>query len=204
MRTATSTFSPRLPQTCFAAALAAFALAAFPFGAFASARGSGRAAAGLPAGSAAAQKKDYLTDEEGDKIRDAYTPAARIKLFLEFADDRLKKFDYELNRKAVDPRREEVLNALLNAYAGCADDAADQIDAARERRMDIRDALKAMKAKYQAFLEQLQKYDSDNKSPDFDSYKDTLEDAIEGTKDALSDVADAEKQAPGPPVRRAP
>jgi hypothetical protein len=150
----------------------------------------------------AAQKKDYLSDAEGDKIRDAYTPAARIKLFLEFADDRLKKFDYELNRKAFDPRRDEVLNALLNAYAGCVDDAADQIQAARERKMDVREAVKTMKSKDQEFLAQLQKYDGDKSSPGFDMYKDTLEDAIDGTKDALADIDEAQKQDSGPPVRR--
>jgi hypothetical protein len=159
----------------------------------------------LPAVKAAAapQKKDYLTEEEGDKIRDAYTPGERIKLFVQFADDRLKKFDYELNRKAVDTRRDEMLNSLLNAYAGCVDDAADQIDAANERKMDIREALKIMKSKDQEFLDQLEKYDKGGPA-DFDMYKDTLEDAIEGTKDALSDIDEAQKENAGPPVRRAP
>jgi hypothetical protein len=150
----------------------------------------------------AAQQKDYLTAEEADKIRDAYTPAERIKLFVEFADDRLKKFDYELNRKPADRRRSEILNALLNAYAGCVDDAADQIDSAHERQMDIREALKLMRAKDQEFLEQLQKYDKGG--TDFETYKDTLEDAIDGTKDALSDIDEAQKQDAGPPVRRKP
>ena len=38
------------------------------------------------------EKKDYLTDAEGDRIRDAVTPPERMKLFVIFADDRLKKF----------------------------------------------------------------------------------------------------------------
>ncbi len=37
-------------------------------------------------------QKDYLTDAEADKIRDAVTPAGRIKLYISFAEDRLKKF----------------------------------------------------------------------------------------------------------------
>jgi hypothetical protein len=156
----------------------------------------------IPGAARAAQQKDYLSAEEADKIRDAYTPAERIKLFVEFADDRLKKFDYELNRKPADRRRSEILNALLNAYAGCVDDAADQIDSARERQMDIREALKQMKAKDQEFLEQLEKYDKGG--TDSESYKDTLEDAIDGTKDALSDIDEAQKQDAGPPVRRKP
>ncbi len=146
------------------------------------------------------QKKDYLSEEEADKIREADTPSLRIKLYLSFAEDRLKKFDYELNRTTPERRRTEILNGLLNGYAGCVDDGADQIDLAREKQADIREALKLMQTKYQAFLDQLQKYDKDG--PDLDTYKDTLEDAIEGTKDALSDVADASKEMLPPPVRR--
>ena len=62
------------------------------------------------------QQKDYLSDEEADKIRDALTPAERIRLYLLFAEDRLKKFDYELNRSTPERRRAEVLNNLMN---GC-------------------------------------------------------------------------------------
>ena len=64
------------------------------------------------------EKKDYLTDAEGDRIRDAVTPPERMKLFVIFADDRLKKFQYELTRTVPEGRRAEILNGLLNAYAG--------------------------------------------------------------------------------------
>jgi len=146
------------------------------------------------------ERRDYLSQEEADKIRDAGTPAERIALYVSFADDRLKKFDYELNRTTPERRRTEILNGLLNGYAGCIDDGADQIDLAREKQMDIRAALKLMKTKYDEFLAQLQKYDKDGK--DLEIYRDTLEDAIEGTKDALSDIADAEKEMLPAPVRR--
>ena len=46
------------------------------------------------------QGKDYLTDSESDRIRDADTPAERIKLYISFAEDRLKKFEYEIHRTA--------------------------------------------------------------------------------------------------------
>jgi hypothetical protein len=148
------------------------------------------------------QKKDYLSDEEADKIRDADTPAQRMTLFISFADDRLKNFQYELNRTAPERNRTEILNSLMNAYAGCLDDAADQIDLAQEKQLDIRDALKLMRTKGKEFLDILQKIDKDG--PDLESYRDTLEDAIEGTKDALSDATDAGKTMPPAPVRRKP
>jgi hypothetical protein len=148
------------------------------------------------------QKKDYLSDAEADKIRDADTPSERMKLFISFADDRIKKIQYELNRTAPERNRTEILNGLMNGYAGCIDDAADQIDVAQEKQQDIHDALKVMLSKGKEFLDILNKIDKDG--PDLDTYRDTLEDAIEGTKDALSDAQDAGKAMPPPAVRRKP
>jgi hypothetical protein len=146
------------------------------------------------------QQKDYLSDLEADRIRDAREPSERIKLYMSFAEDRLKKFEYEIGRTVQERRRSEILNGLLNGYVGCVDDAADQIDLAEEKHADIRDALKVMHTKDTEFLATLEKYDKDG--PELDTYRDTLEDAIQGTKDALSDVADAQKEVQAPPVRR--
>src|ERR1700728_4358024 len=98
------------------------------------------------AASPAPQKKEYLTDSEADRSREAVEPAERIKLFISFAEDRLKKFQYEAARKPADRRRSEMLNSLMNAYADCVDDAADQIGLAREKQADIRHALKLIKS----------------------------------------------------------
>jgi acyl transferase domain-containing protein len=148
------------------------------------------------------QKKDYLTDAEGDRIRDAVTPPDRMKLFVTFADDRLKKFQYELTRAVPEGRRSEILNGLLNAYSGCIDDAADQIEVAREKQADIRASLKIMQSKSKEFLEVLQKINQGG--PEYEIYKDTLQDAIEGTQDALTDVEKALKELNTAPVRRKP
>ncbi len=152
--------------------------------------------------SPAAPQKDYLSPAEADKIREAGTPSERITLYISFAEDRLKKFDYEVNRSVPERHRGDVLNGLLNGYSGCMDDAADQIDVAREKQADIRRALKLMQDKAKQFLAQLQKYN--HGAPDLTDYQDTLEDAIEGTKDALSDAADAQKHLLPAPVRRKP
>jgi chromosome segregation ATPase len=148
------------------------------------------------------EKKDYLTDAEGDLIRDAVTPPERMKLFVTFAQDRLKKFQYELTRTVPEGRRAEILNGLLNAYSGCMDDAADQIEVAREKQVDIRAALKNMQSKGKEFLETLQKINQGG--PEYETYKDTLQDAIEGTQDALTDVDKALKELNTAPLRRKP
>jgi DNA repair exonuclease SbcCD ATPase subunit len=165
---------------------------------------------GLPAaGSLAARapvpqdKKDYLMESEADKIRDANNPSERMKLYVGFADDRLKKFQYELTRSTAERRRGEVLNGLMNAYSGCMDDAADQIADAKEKQLDIHASLKLLESKGKEFLEILQKLDQGN-GPDYDTYKDTLEDAILATKDAVADAQKAGKEMLPPPVRRKP
>ncbi|MGH9724693.1 MAG: hypothetical protein ACRD41_06480 [Candidatus Acidiferrales bacterium] len=160
-----------------------------------------RAVAARPA-SPQHEKKDYLTDAEADKIRDAMDPGDRIRLFISFAADRMKKFQYELAHAPSDAHKIDLLNSLLNAYVGCVDDAADQIEVARDKQADIRSALKEFDSKGKGFLAELQKLDAN--SPDYDSYQDTLQDAVEGTKDDLSDVESALKQLSPEPVRRKP
>src|SRR5579859_3303390 len=97
----------------------------------------GNHAAALPG------QKDYLSSIEADKIRDAETPDERIKLFLSFADDRLKKLQYELEHPSQ-TRHVEMLNSLLNAYVGCVDDAADLIQLGIEKQQNIRKGINLM------------------------------------------------------------
>jgi hypothetical protein len=148
---------------------------------------------------AAQQKKDYLSGIEAAKIRDAETSSQRIKLFLAFAADRIKKLQYELSRPSADPRRAERLNALLNAYAGCVDDAAELIELGLDKQEDIRAGIKEMQAKAKEFLPYLEGLSTSG--PDRASYQANLEDAIEATRDALHDADKAAKEL-APPVRR--
>lgn len=153
----------------------------------------------MEAQAAPPQKRDYLSEEEADKIRDAETLDLRVKLFLSYAADRLKKFQYEEERTLPQARRSETLNGLLNAYSGCVDDAGDVISLAIEKQKDIRAGIKAMQTDGKQFLETLHKFE---KNKDVDSYKETLDDAIEGTEDAVQDAEKAEKEMSPPPVRR--
>lgn len=148
------------------------------------------------------EKKNYLTDMEADKIRDAMDPGDRIRLYISFAEERMKNFQYELARTAPEGRRGDILNSLLNGYIGCVDDGTDQIEVARERQVDIRSALKLFETKDKEFLAQLQKINKN--SPDYAMYSDTLQDAIEGTQEDLQDVEEALKELNPAPVRRKP
>ena len=145
------------------------------------------------------QKKDYLSSVEADKIRDAETVNERIKLFLTYADDRLKKFQYELDHPSSN-RHSDMLNSLLNAYVSCVDDAADLIQLGIEKQDNIRLGVDMMTARTKAFLAVLEKLSADGTEREL--YKDTLDDAIEGTRDAMNDAEKAKKKVAPPPVRR--
>jgi len=147
----------------------------------------------------AAQEKDYLSALEADKIRDAETSTERIKLFLTFAEDRLKKFQYELEHPSSN-RHVEMLNALLNAYVGCVDDAADVMQLGIEKQENIRKGIDLMASRTKEFLPILEKFSADG--PELETYKDNLDDAIEGTRDAMNDAEKAKKKVAPPPIRR--
>jgi len=148
---------------------------------------------------AQAVQKDYLSAEEADKIRDAETPNERIKLFMQFADDRLKKFQYELEHPSQ-TNHTQVLNYLMKSYVGCVDDAADLMQEGVEKQLNVRAGIDLIAGKTKEFLEVLRKIQTDGK--ELDVYRDNLDDALEGTQDALNDAEKAKKNVAPPPVRR--
>jgi len=144
-------------------------------------------------------EKDYLTNIEADKIRDAETPNERIKLFIMFADDRIRKFQYELEHPSQNNHGQQ-LNYLMNSYIGCVDDAADLVQLGIEKQQNVRAGVDLMAEKAKEYLEILNKIKTNGK--EIDVYKENLDDAIEGTQDALNDAEKAKKSVAPPPVRR--
>ena len=160
------------------------------------------ALAGDLAGIAAAQgapEKDYLSGYEADKIRDAETPNEKIKLFIQFAADRLKKFQYELEHPSQTNHTQQ-LNYLMNSYVGCVDDAADLMQEAALKQQNVRAGVDLIAGKTKEFLEILKKIQAEGK--EIEVYKDNIEDAIEGTQDAFNDAEKAKKSVAPPPLRR--
>ncbi|HTC65249.1 MAG TPA: hypothetical protein VK709_20580 [Candidatus Saccharimonadales bacterium] len=155
-----------------------------------------------PAG-AAPQKKEYLSETEADKIREAGVSGPRIVLFTKFASDRIKKLQYEFaHMDPADQKRTERLNALINGYTGCIDDAAELIEIGIEKQQDIREGVKALQAGIKDYLPYLQGLSANG--PERETYKDNLDDAIEATQDASMEADKAAKDTPSSPVRRKP
>jgi hypothetical protein len=164
------------------------------------ARASGGA---RPASAAPSQwtKKDYLSPLEADKIRDAPTISDRVKLFLAFAADRLRKIDYELERKEKDRPWRERMSGLINAYTGCVDDAADALEAGLEKQENLRPGVKELDKRTKEFLPKLQDLHDTAALADF---KADLEDAIQATQDAAKTAEDVAKEISAAPERRKP
>lgn len=149
-----------------------------------------------------AQKKDYLSDAEAEQIRDTDTPSQRIKLFISFASDRVKKLQYEFDHPDDALHRADRLDAMINAYTGCIDDASDLIDLGADKQQNIRDAIKDMQSHAPEFLKFLK--DLEAKGGEANDHKDNLDDAIDSTTDAIRTANDAAEELAPPPVRRNP
>ena len=158
----------------------------------------------LPARPASPQnKKEYLSDAEADKIRDAGMTGPRLVLYAIFAGDRIKKLQYEFaHLDPADEKRTDRINSLINGYTGCIDDAADLLDLGLEKQEDMRDGVKALQAQIKEALPYLQ--DLAAKGPERDTYKDNLDDAIEATQDAAKVLEKVSKEMAPVPVRRKP
>ena len=152
---------------------------------------------------ASPQKKEYLSEVEADKIREAGATDPRIVLYTTFASNRIKKLQYEFAHfDTNDPKRTERVNSLINGYTGCIDDAADSIEVGIEKQQDIRAGVKALQAGIKEFLPYLQGLAMNG--PEHETYKANLEDAIEATQDAAKDLDKASKEMSAPPERRKP
>jgi hypothetical protein len=158
-----------------------------------------------PSGPAAAPpqkpKKDYLSPLEADQIRDATTVSDRVKLFLGFAADRLRKIDYELQRKEKDRPWAERMSGLINAYTGCVDDAADFLEAGLEKQENLRPGTKELEKRSKEFLVKVRELRAD---PLLAAFKSQLEDAIEATQQAAETAQKVAKELSAAPERRRP
>ncbi len=160
--------------------------------------------AAVPAGSAApptrAPQQDYLTRTEANKIRDAYSANARIKLFLDFAADRLRRFQHELNMKNAGPRRNDFLNSLLDAFTDCVDEASSRIHGAIDNGEDVRDGIKDFQKGAPEFLAELKKIESSG--VDTRPFHFALSDAISDVKYDIKQAAKDKKRLELNPPRR--
>jgi len=133
----------------------------------------------------AQQKGDYLTADEQDTLREAQDPSERIKIYLEFEQARLDRFD-NFRSKPADPRYDNgaYMDGLLTQFIGLNDELKDWIDDQYDRNGDMRRGLRLLLDAGPKQLEQLRRI---QQSPDSNTavYADSLRDAIDDATDTL-------------------
>jgi hypothetical protein len=106
----------------------------------------------LAVGSAAAQTRpDYLTPEEVNLVRETQEPEKRIKLFLEFAEQRLARFEEGL--QSEDDHYLDMLRDHLNDFINAIDDTAVSLEIGLERGgVDLRKTREKLLVAVEGFI----------------------------------------------------
>ena len=148
----------------------------------------------LPAAAAQAQKPDYASDEEEDKIRDAQDPSDRIEVYLTLAQSRLDRIT-TFRSNPMDPQYDNgaYIDSLLDQYISITDDLKNWIQDQYDRKADMRKGLQKaldLGPKQLADLRRIQEkpdaYSADYAKSLRDA-QDDFTDALDGATKALGD-----------------
>jgi len=138
-----------------------------------------------------AEKGDYLSDDEVDRLREAQDPSQRIETYLDFAQVRLARFDDYRNRPpSPDYDIPGYLDTQLDQYIHITDALKDWIEDQFDRHDDMRAGLKKVVEMGSHQLDQL-RHAEDSPDPYAAGYRKTLSDAIDDFTDALDGATKA-------------
>ena len=134
------------------------------------------------AAAAFGQQQDFLTADEIDQVREAQDPNDRLKLYTDFARQRIDQVQQLM--KDQKPGRAGMVHDLLEQYNQIIDAIDTVADDALQRKHDIAPGMKAVADAEKGFLPSLQKM-RDSAPPDLNRYEFILGQAIDTTRDSL-------------------
>ena len=137
------------------------------------------------------EKREFLTEEEQDKLREAQDPSDRVQLYVDFEQVRLERFE-TFRSKPDDPKYDMggYLDGLLVQFIGLNEELKNWIDDQYQRNGDMRKGLHAALEKGAIQLEQLRRAQQ-APDPNAPAYADSLRDAIEDLTDTLDGASKA-------------
>ena len=140
---------------------------------------------------ALAQKPDFLSDEEEDKIREAQEPSERIEVYLTLAQSRLERIE-GFRSKPMDPQYDNgaYIDHLLDEYISITDELKNWIQDQYDRRGDMRKGLRKVLEMGPKQLDELRRI---QESPD--AYAADYAKSLRDAKDDLTDALDGATKA---------
>jgi hypothetical protein len=134
-----------------------------------------------------AQKKDFLSEHEVEKIREVQEPNERLKLYILFARTRIDQIQQQLMKDKKGRSLE--IRTLLDEYEQIVEAIDNVSNDALKHKTDIQLGINAVSEAETKFSGQLQKI-KDSSPRDLDMYSIELTEAIATTKDSLDLAAE--------------
>ena len=148
---------------------------------------AGMAVWALPA--AASIHRDPLTEAETDQLREAADdPPLKLKLFLQFARQRLASAEALLADPKAGPDRGPQIHDLLEDFGSLVDELSDNVDAYAARKDDLRKPLAEIVAATGDFAARLKDFKTATSAKESKAYSFALADAIDSVDAGLKNA----------------
>jgi len=128
-------------------------------------------------------QKEFLTSDEIERIREAQDPNLRLKVYLEFAKQRMDQLEQVVEKDKKG--RSVTVRDLLDQYTQIIDAIDTVSDDALKRKFDVTFGVDSVSGAEKGFLGTLKKIQA-ARPADLDMYDISLKEAISITEDSIA------------------